>query len=114
VSTQTKKTLQKKKRSAAPLMNNMNNTNGGFGGHNTTSAGLGGAGGALLSECSIRVENIFEIRVDTWKKKNAFSTTNNDILLQIPTFYFLTHMHQDHLRGLKEDTFENDNNGKIH
>ena len=99
------------------LMNNTNNSmndrGGGFGGHNTTSnAGLGSA---LLSECSIRVENRFEIRVDTWGKKNAFSTNNNDnILHQIPTFYFLTHMHQDHLRGLREDTFENDNNGRIY
>ncbi|CAL6401664.1 unnamed protein product [Bathycoccus prasinos] len=94
----------------------MNDRGGGFGGHNTTTSNaLGSGGGALLSECTIRVENRFEIRVDTWGKKNAFSTNNNDnILHQIPTFYFLTHMHQDHLRGLREDTFENDNNGRIY
>ena len=110
---------QKKDNKKIPylLMNNMNTTTndrgGGFGSHNTTSnAGLGGA---LLSECTIRVENRFEIRVDTWGKKNAFSTNNNDnILHQIPTFYFLTHMHQDHLRGLREDTFENESYARIY
>ena len=119
MSTQTKNPSRIQKKNAL-LMNNTNNTmndrGGGFGGHNTTTShALGSGGGALLSECTIRVENRFEIRVDTWGKKNAFSTNNNDnILHQIPTFYFLTHMHQDHLRGLREDTFENDNNGRIY
>ena len=105
--TNKKKTLQRK----IGLLMNTNDRGGGFGGHNTASVS---SSSALLSECLIRVENRFEIRVDTWGKKNAFSTNNNDILHQIPTFYFLTHMHQDHLRGLREDTFENDNNGRIY
>ena len=62
---------------------------------------------ALLSECALRFFAGFEIFVDTWKKKT-------NVNARTTTFYFLTHAHQDHLRGLREDMFENDANGRIY
>ena len=53
----------------------------------------------------------FEIFVDTWKKKKITTTEKTNATT---TFYFLTHAHQDHLRGLREDMFENDANGRIY
>jgi len=70
------------------------------------AAGNAKTSSALLSECALRFAG-FEIFVDTWKKKT-------NVNARTTTFYFLTHAHQDHLRGLREDVFENDANGRIY
>ena len=60
-------------------------------------------GGALLNECVVASEDEYDICVDTWN----YCATNCSRKGK-STFYFLTHAHQDHLRGAREDLFDDD------
>jgi len=63
-----------------------------------------GGGGALLNECVVASENEYDICVDTWNN----CATKRSRRKGKSTFYFLTHAHQDHLRGAREDMFDDD------
>ena len=84
----------------------------GIGGRTHHETGGGGAffgggksegGGALLNECVVASEDEYDICVDTWN----YCATNCSRKGK-STFYFLTHAHQDHLRGAREDLFDDD------